>query len=71
MPNITPTLTQSPIIAAVRTSAQLSRALLTPVQVIFLLGGPGSGKSPSLSRSPCRKGHRVEHSQGEARLDPH
>ena len=39
MPNITPTLTQSPIIAAVRTPAQLSRALLTPVQVIFLLGG--------------------------------
>ena len=39
MPNIIPTLTQSPIIAAVRTPSQLSRALLTPVQVIFLLGG--------------------------------
>ena len=39
MPNITPTLTQSPIIAAVRTPAQLSRALLTRVRVIFLLGG--------------------------------
>ena len=39
MPNIIPNLTQSPIIAAVRTPSQLSRALLTPVQVIFLLGG--------------------------------
>ena len=39
MPNIIPTLTQSPIIAAIRTPSQLSRALLTPVQVIFLLGG--------------------------------
>ena len=40
-------------------------------QVIFLLGGPGSGRSPPLSRSPCMKGHRVEHSQGEAGLDSH
>ena len=39
MPNIIPTLAQSPVIAAVRTPSQLSRALLTPVQVIFLLGG--------------------------------
>ena len=39
MPNIIATLAQSPVIAAVRTPSQLSRALLTPVQVIFLLGG--------------------------------
>ena len=39
MPNIIPTLAQSPVIAAVRTPSQLSHALLTPVQVIFLLGG--------------------------------
>ena len=40
-------------------------------QVIFLLGGPGSGISVPLCLSFRRKGNRVEYPEEGAGLDPH
>ena len=40
-------------------------------QVIFLLGGPGSGISVSLSPSFRRKGNRVGYAEEGAGMDPH